>query len=185
MVWGDCVNNAFVVMLTAERIVFSLTVETKKKVNLIGYSQTIPRIFETTVLMNNLTHAIIYDLYTSSKLDIIKQEFVMGYIIRNVDRCKTFAKLEKKVTFRDIMSSMSGWLMMLMMATLIVCQVIIWCFSIENLFYYSGCCVYYKKIKKCGTWVKRKKCIIIHFFFLSLLIVICIGHVIFCCCIGR
>ena len=118
VVWGDCVNNEFVVMLTAEGIVFSITLETKL-VNLIGYSQTIPRIFKTTVLVNNLTHAIIYDLNTSSQLDVLEQEFVMGYIVRNVDHCMTFSKPERKVTFRDKMiNCMSGWLMFLMMAPL-------------------------------------------------------------------
>ena len=69
--------------------------------------------------MNNLTHAIIYDLNTSSQLDVLEQEFVMGYIVRNVDHCMTFSKPERKVTFRDIMiNSMSGWLMFLMMAPL-------------------------------------------------------------------
>ena len=115
VVWGACVNNAFVVMLTAKGMVFLLTVE-KSKVNFIGQSQTIPRIFGTTVLMNNLTHAIVYDLYTSRQLDVIKKEFVMGYVVRNDDHCKSFSKPERIVTFGDVwIDIMSGWLMVMIM----------------------------------------------------------------------
>ena len=120
MVWGACVNNAFVVMLTAKGIVFSLTVE-EKKVYFIGQSQTIPRIFGTTVLMNNLTHAIVYDLYTSRQLDVIKKEFVLGYVVRNDDRCKTFAKPERRATLLDwLIDLTSGWIMILTMAPMIL-----------------------------------------------------------------
>ena len=120
VVWGACVNNAFVVMLTAKGIVFLLTVE-KNTVNFIGQSQTIPRIFGTTVLMNNLTHAIVYDLYTSRQLDVIKKEFVMGYVVRNDDHCMSFSKPERIVTFGDVWIDItSGWLMILLMVPLML-----------------------------------------------------------------
>ena len=71
--------------------------------------------------MNNQIHAIVYDLYTSRQLDVIKQEFVLGYVVRNDDRCKTFAKPERIVTFRDTFINLtSGWLMILIMAPMIL-----------------------------------------------------------------
>ena len=88
VIWGDCVNSMFVVIQSTDGKVISLTVETGK-VNFFGFSQTNPRIFGTTMLLNNLTHALVYDLQTS-KLDVIEHEFVMGYVIKTVDYCMTF-----------------------------------------------------------------------------------------------
>ena len=96
VVWGDCVNSMFVVIQSAKGKVIALTTKTRK-VNFVGYSQSIPRIFGMTVLLNNLTHAIVYDLLTSN-LDVIKQEFVMGYVVSNLDLCTTVATVGKKTT---------------------------------------------------------------------------------------
>ena len=88
VVWGDCVNGMFVVIQSTEGEVISLTVNTRK-VNFVGHSQTIPRIFGMTLLLNNLTHALVYDLQTSKLIDVIKQEFMMGYVVSDYDLCIT------------------------------------------------------------------------------------------------
>ena len=86
VVWGDCVNSRFVVMQLADGNVISLTAKTKK-IDFIGHSQTTPRIFGTTVLLNNFTHALVYDLQTIKLVISTEQRFVMGYVISGPDVC--------------------------------------------------------------------------------------------------
>lgn len=89
VVWGNCVNGMFVVIQLADGEVISLTVNTRK-LNLIGHSPTTPpRIFGTTVLLNNFTHALIYDLQSSKLVDVISQDFVIGYVVSSPVPCMT------------------------------------------------------------------------------------------------
>ena len=63
----------------------------------------------------------------------------MSYIVHNVDHCMTFSKPERKVIFHDIMiNSMSGWLMMLMMAPLMSGMqffMSLFCVSLLNIYF--------------------------------------------------
>ncbi len=111
MVWGVCVSNTLLEMQSAEGNIFTLRVKAKM-VNFFGYSQTTPRIFGTTVLLNNLTHEILYDL-PSNKLDVIEQEFVMGYTIRS-DHYLILAAVKRKFTILNHFLSYSFGLLMFM-----------------------------------------------------------------------
>lgn len=96
VVWGECVNNIFVVLYLADEKVMSFTVDAGT-LNSIGHSLTPPRIFGTSVLLKNRTHALVHDLQNNMLVDVIQQDFVMGYVVSSPDKQFMCTEQEQKL----------------------------------------------------------------------------------------